>query len=822
MSDMVVDVEGTGAVAGELPQQLYEQGLYHRAWQAAEAAWGPLEQWTSCADPLLGSRILAQVGLFRSSAALVLRLWRRTAQPDGDLQHAYVLARLNLNGPYIARREWLRLSATGMEGEARSWWQALGSIIHGCFRDWERAQACLDDARREGMAPSRFDIEQSWLWEQQDRYEEALTLLQDTQPENGNQERLCLQGRARLLELVGQREQAMALLAAGLERFESVEIGMRLHYMQRSDGLLDAAEQTLARVRAWLPARGSALNHDVAIAAAEVLYRRGDMDAALEALSGARGYFFRQVRASLAEFRHSGVHRQLDVPFIRQHHMTCAPATLTALWRYHGHDIDHLTLAEAICYDGTSDLAERRWIEEQGWALREFELNLDDIRRLIDAGCPVGLSTVEPGSAHMQAVIGYDTRKGIYLLRDPYYPGIQEMLIEGAHDAYAASGPRCIVAVPPERRDWLHALPLRHAALYDDYFRLQQALERNDRAAAEQAAQSLEQQAPGHRLALWARRSLARYDDDSLRVLECTEALLQLFPQDLNLLVSKAHLLGELGRESEHLQFLEDTCRGSQNHPFLLRALATQMAKDGRRHVQTRRVLHSILKRQPMNDSAWWSLAGLLWDEQAREEAFECYRLCLCLQDKVEDYAIAYFKAARFLRRGEDALAYLRRRIEWLGSRSANPYISYMQALDLLDRTPEALAVIEQALQRHGDDAWLVAEAFDYFCNSGNPERARELLQQKGPLLAEVLRCYKEIRLLQMEGDLVGQLDTYQRILALQPRSENAAANVARLLADRDSADAAIAFLDGKLAEKPQNLWLLKEKLRYVQRLPID
>jgi hypothetical protein len=81
----------------------------------------------------------------------------------------------------------------------------------------------------------------------------------------------------------------------------------------------------------------------------------------------------------------------------------------------------------------------------------------------------------------MQAIIGYDTRRGIYLLRDPFQPRVQEILIGGAHEAYAASGPRCMVFVPPERADWLASVPLKHADLYDHYYALQAALDSHDR-----------------------------------------------------------------------------------------------------------------------------------------------------------------------------------------------------------------------------------------------------------------------------------------------------------------------------------------------------
>lgn len=808
-------------------EALYDAGLYRQALAAGEAAWGPLRGWRGEPRRLAGSRVASHLGLFRTSAAMILAAWREAgrggATPSFDLHYAYARTVYNLRGPYLARRAMRRLEpALAMTPAERARWLGLWAVVLGAYRDWERAHAAVDEAMALADEPGKYAFERAWLAELQDRYDDALSTLAGYPVRNPDGERAVLMMRARLLELTGRRDEAVAALQEGFGRIESVDLGMRLHRVLMESDDVAGADACLERLRAIAPDGESGVAEDLALAEAELHYRRDDVDATLATLAPVRGYFFRKVRESLERARHSGRRRQLDVPFIRQHHMTCAPATLAAIWRYHGHHLDHLTLAEAICYDGTSDLAERSWIEAQGWAVREFELNLDDITTLIDAGCPVGFVTVEPGSAHMQAIIGYDTRKGIYLLRDPYYPSVGELLIEGAHETYASTGPRCVVAVPPERRDWLFSLPLRQAALYDDYFALQQALKANRRDDAVAAAARLAAAAPGHRLALWAQRSLAGYDNDTPRQLEAVNALLAQFPEDLNLLAARARLLGDLGREAERLQFLEACRDRGLRHPYLLQALAEQMAQDNRRNAETQALLHDILCRQPTSAAAWWTRAGVHWDSLEREEAFECYRLCLCLEDKVEGYATSFFKAARFLRRDQEALDYLRRRIDWLGTRSANPWITYARALDLLERGREALAVLEDALQRHGEDAWLVNEAINFLCATGDYERAAALLADKGAVLSEVERLYKQARIASGRGDALAELACFRRILELQPRNEHAAASVARLLQDTESTAAAIAFLDARLAENPHNLWLLHEKLGYVQRLDLE
>src|SRR4029079_8951598 len=86
----------------------------------------------------------------------------------------------------------------------------------------------------------------------------------------------------------------------------------------------------------------------------------------------------------------------LDVGFVRQHHMTCAPATLSALSRFWSKPAGHLELAEAICYDGTPAHSERNWAIKNGWIAREFRVTWDNARALIDRKIPFTLTTVEP------------------------------------------------------------------------------------------------------------------------------------------------------------------------------------------------------------------------------------------------------------------------------------------------------------------------------------------------------------------------------------------------------------------------------------------
>src|SRR5262249_44133115 len=110
---------------------------------------------------------------------------------------------------------------------------------------------------------------------------------------------------------------------------------------------------------------------------------------------------------------------ELDVGFVRQHHYTCAPATLATITRFWKKSADHLGIAADICYNGTPDHRERRWAEEHGWLAREFTVTWDTACRLLDRGVPFILTTVDIPYGHAQAVIGYDRCWQTLLVRDP-------------------------------------------------------------------------------------------------------------------------------------------------------------------------------------------------------------------------------------------------------------------------------------------------------------------------------------------------------------------------------------------------------------------
>ena len=144
-----------------------------------------------------------------------------------------------------------------------------------------------------------------------------------------------------------------------------------------------------------------------------------------------------------------------EVPHVRQHHVTCAPASLCSVAAYHGDPQDQRAIADAITYAGTPLWAQRRWAEERGYLVRELDVTLEAARALIDAGLPFVLSTFGTVDGHAQVVIGYDEARRSLLVRDPSVPARVAVLAPaggGRRRVLARGGRGARVPAPPRRR----------------------------------------------------------------------------------------------------------------------------------------------------------------------------------------------------------------------------------------------------------------------------------------------------------------------------------------------------------------------------------
>ena len=799
----------------EAVTNLIEKNLYQQALILAEKHWGDHHHWQHRQQFLTGIELFNGLGLRRKTMACRFRLWRADKSDPYAIFH-YVWAVLDRRGPLQA----LQVAKTfgeldGADTTLQAQWFALLGDIYGQYRDWDTAQNYLDKAISLDPTNPRVLMGQIYLDVDQDKYEAAWERNQSLMQRH---HRPAIQYGAHLKTLQHDNAAAIDILQQHLFKIESIALALQLYRLYYEEGQLEQARACVERAASLLPAGDGSMSEGFSVAAYELAFKQDDIDAACTALSDVKSPFYKRIRENLSQRKPEDQQKILEVPFVRQHHMTCAPATLTALCRYWGTAVDHLGVVEEICYDGTPNHAERRWAEGQGWIAREFKLEPEIAFALIDRGVPFTLSTVAPQSAHLQAVVGYDQRRGIYLIRDPFYPSLQEFLIEQLGEQCRSSGPRCLAIVPADKAHLLEGLEFPEAELYDDYFRLIEALEKHDRSLADKRFAEMAARNPDHRLTLQAKRALSRYNRDQLTELGVVDQLLEQFPDDLNLLADKSHILGRLGRYQAQIDFLESEIEkaGATPHPLLSELLAYQLSSDNRQAARSRALLAYTLRYQPTNAAALWSLANVYWDKEEYEQAFEYYRLCSTLEDKNEGYINSYFKAARYLKRTDEALARLQDRVKQLGKKSIYPFETLYYALGALSLDEQAMKVMEEALELHPDDSQVIERLVRSYLYNGKTQQSAALFNGSKDKLSEVARLSLAADISRHRGDWEREIDFNNKILQRQPLNYGVIESQAAMLGRHQGSDAAIEFLDSRLKLNEQDKALLFMKLDWL------
>jgi cellulose synthase operon protein C len=794
---------------------LYRQGLCLQAYRRAEAL-RPLRDWAGAPARVLAGRLAINLGAPRLAFLMHLRGWREDrSDPEACYYHARAL--LERRGPLTAWR-FLRRQGDLPEAPAdvRSDWLAFHAAVLGRLRDFDAAEAWLD--RAEAVCPGRpwTCLERAFLLEQEDRYAEALAAARRAL-ELHPWYRPGVQAAAHALQLLDRDGEALELLTEGARRLESSLVLAQLATLQTELAQHADACRSYERFAELAPLMDKDVAEWLAARRSDAAYYCGDLAEAAARAREVHSPFHDRIAEKLSATPFEGKRVLLEVGFVRQHYQTCAPATLAAVSRFWKMAADHLEVAAAICYDGTPDHRERAWAEDSGWAVREFTVTWDSAAALIDRGVPFTLTTIDPGNAHLQAVIGYDTCRNTLIVRDPYQRNFGEFIADTMLEHYRSVGPRGMALVPAGRAELLDGLDLPDAALYDRLHRLQRALFAHDRARAAAAFAEMREAAPDHRLTWQAGRVLALYDADAVELLASVEGLLRLFPDDGLLLLGKLSCLRELGRRDERLAILQVACDRTGPGPIFWRQYAQELLADAREHPRAIRLLRRAIRYRPYDEGNFATLANLLCDQRRFEEAMELYRFAACLGDKDEGLARCYFAAARHLRRQEETLRFLDRRFRRFGARSSQPARTLYQAYGECERTTEALAVLEDALKLRPDDGDLLLFAAGAHVERGEFDRAAELLARAEGRCPRAGWLRTSANLAAARGDLAGSLALWRQVVEAEPLALDANRAVAQLLAETGGRPDALEHLQNACARFPHNYALHQLRIMWLR-----
>ncbi|WP_299412178.1 tetratricopeptide repeat protein [Acaryochloris sp. IP29b_bin.148] len=774
---------------------LIDQGLYLQAYRLSQS-FGPLSAWQGPTAHIVAGRLAGNLGAPRLRALLHLRAWRNHPD-DRDVLYYYINTIFSRQGPLAAYERLEQYQDRFKEFSLRqqAHWLSLRASVALYLRDFERAEADLDRAEALTPADPWLKVIRSWLYEREDRYSDALAVAQEAlriQPWY----RAAVESAAHLHTLLNQDNQAIQLLSQATEQLESGDIWRQLGSIQVELGQYAQAQQTYEHYAQCSPLLEQARQASLWATQVEIAYRVGDLAQARRLAQNLDGQPCYQPLVDGLVNLPDGERVILPVGFVRQHHMTCAPATLTTLCAYWGESVDHHQIVETICYDGTSSYSERDWASQQGWSVCEFTVTWESTVLLINAGIPFTLSTVEATSAHLQAVIGYDSRFKTLIIRDPYERGIVECWADTFFEQYQTTGPRGMALVPAHKAGLLETLELPDSRLYDQLHQLRAALLEHDRSTATDWAQRMQGVAPKHRLALQAHLELAAYDSDKTSYLAVIDQMLALFPEDARLRLRKFSCLQEIASRQACLEWLEQSSDPDPPHPIFWTRQAELLCEDARADEVAIRLLRRSLRAMPTEAHNYYLLANIYWSQRKFSAALDLYRFATCLEDKNASYAHTYFLAARGCRQTAVALQHLKQRWQRDKQRSSRPAYTLAEAYEHLEQTPDAIAVLEQTQALHPEDGELLLYRAQYLAEHGQFLQAQKLLEEAKSKAAHSswLRAAAQIAQDQCQPDVA--LELWQQVVAAHPLDMTANRAVSQLLAEYQDATIACDFLE--------------------------
>jgi len=787
---------------GEI-SELYNNGLYLQAYERAQVA-GPLKLWTGRRSRLYAARLANHLGSPRVGRTL-FRIAHRKFPTDPEVTYFHTYAMTGRRGVYESlKRVEQYNNLPEASDEIRADWFSLRALLCAVVRDFENADRWIQQSLELQPDRSWIHVQHSIVLDVQDRSEEAFAASEKALQLRPSF-RPAVQNMASRLVQAHRDDEAIDLLQKGIETIEAGDLRTQLGSLFLELERYEEARKLFSNIENYFPMLKMEPKVVEALAAmnSDMHYYCGDHLEAAKHAKKTNAEFHEEIAKRLEDPDFEGKRVRLDVEFVRQDHMTCAPATLTSIARYWDKPAEHLDIVEEICYDGTPAHNERRWAIEAGYETREFRLTWESAVSLIDRGIPFTLTTTEPGSAHLQAVIGYDAYRHTFLVRDPGDRHSREFDAKNTIERYESTGPRAMAMVPKDKADLLDGLELPESKFYDVYFKLQLCLEKHDRSKAAQVVEKLVQMDPNHRMTLNAKSVIARYDSDLSATLETTEAQLTKYPKDANLQLARLACLSELGKAKDRIEMLRELNDDPKCHPVFWTQLANELMGDAREKENVDYLIRRSLKYQSEMPTPYSLMGSIKFEERLEDEAVEAFRLAACIDDKNEGRAKQYFYACRITNDTSKALSYLEDRVKRFETRSSLPARTLCWAYDQLENTKDSIRVLQSAYKIHRKDGEFLLYAAQYFSGLGKFEKAEQLLAKAKP---------------------VAHAQTWTRVAALVASYQGKNANALKYwtsLIKKDPLDmVAHRFATGLLADAGGSEAALKHLRTHVDRFP--
>jgi cellulose synthase operon protein C len=838
-------------------RELYGQSLYLQAYRITEH-FGAMKEWRSTSSRLLGGRLAIQLGAPRLGRWLHLRAYRDTpTHPEAIYYHARF--RLERFGP-LATWKFFRqhLDWNDAPPEVRADWYGLQGFVAARLRDFDRAERLLNKA--ESITPERpwLCIERAATYEFADRYEDALQATRRSL-ELHPHFRPGIQAEAHLLQLLGREREAIDRLTQIIDHIESGIIvahlaGIHLdlghysdarRYYQRYAELSPLMEE---EVQKWLAARQSDTAYfcrdflsakEYALKADEPFY--SDFAKKLEEAE-ANPNLQSQTNSFRLDLLEKGPQLRTLVSESRNLEVFCA------YWDIRPKTIPPL---ESGTYDGLPDPKERKWAEENGFRGIEFTVTPDSACALLDRRIPFLMTMVEAGYTHSQIVVGYDKVRNSLWVRDVTDRRTNEAPLNTIQERYSSTGPRGLALVPIEQSVLLEDLSLEDSPLYEELHRIQMALLHFDRPTASSLLSAMRQTNPDHRITRHARLALARQDANPAALLTAINSMIDLFPEDATFLLSKIGTLRDLGRKEERFALAKQQIeRGEKGDPLFGQHYAQMLLSESSQQPLGIRVLEKSIRRRPYSAGGYYILAGLCWEQQQFPESTDLYRFASCLDERDEQFAEGYFRAARTLDQLPEAMRFLQLRFNRNKGKLSSPARALFYALSEQEEMNSAFAILEQAYQPFLQGEWQpksavekveekveekaddmssaslrgdlptpypedpsptplpplpnidlqeVAEVMlftsEMRANYNDPNKGREILEKASSIALKANWHRTAARIATLYADLLTAKRHWEEVLQEEPLANDVHRNLARTIADLEGREAGISWV---------------------------
>lgn len=801
MSNLTLEPKLTTSIVESITD-LCKVGLYHQALAKAESEWGPINTWRSHDQSLIAIRLYMNLGGDRKSDALLLNLWRKNKNSP-ELLNKIFFYQLNKVGPILTNEFVKEYESNILKLDCnKSDLLGFKSIIQRIFKHYAKADNLLDEAIVINPSDSWLTALKIQLLSEQGELTEAKSQAIkhfDAYPSPYN-----LRALSNILTKVDGLTASIDLYALHASNYESASVW--LEYAQLLAGNFDwptcqyAIEQfELTRITKDKRDEQFLLSWKGQIA---IHYQQ--IDKAIELLSQHKNNYWQVVTKNLKNSKGELERKVLDVPFLKQEHMTCAPTTLAALCRYWGKNFDSKTIADSICFDGTPATKERQWLRGNAFYFKEFELETELAYSLIESDIPFALVTTHGFSAHIQAVIGFNKQVGTLYVMDPSHALMQEMLTKETIASEAYSGARCIAFVPKDKSQLLSQFSFPAADLFPLWDEYSQAEERNDYITAKSAVDKLQQKAPEHRITLRVERSFAVWNNDTSCILKLNDQLLDKFPNETLLLNSKFYCLRDLGKREAGLSLLS-TYLEKYTNVDLLGTLFDQIYDTNEHHDLTLSSLTKIKEYGSHSAYSHWSLGNYYWSHQSFELATEHYLYAYCLDETHSNYIESYFKASRYLNKENEAIAFLQNRFHKYKIRSADPAISLYKAYELLDQEHIGIDYLFEALTLHASDINLIIYLANRLIERGLISRFESIESQIKPHID--VKDFNE--LLAKKNERLGEFELaigfFETAFSENPFIQKYATSYFGLLMKRGDSAKIDSILEQLYEQEPQN-----------------